>query len=123
MTRARQALGVTGERVAARWLRRAGWTLVAHRFRSGRRDVDLVMRRGRTVAFIEVKTRRGEAFGGPIEAVHARKQRELSRVAAVWVDRHGAPGEEYRFDVIGVLIQERRVRVRHVPDAFPAQAM
>jgi putative endonuclease len=119
MTGARQALGLAGERVAARWLLRDGWVLVAHRFRSGRRDVDLIVRRGDTVAFVEVKARRGDRFGGPVEAVHARKQRELGRVARVWVDRHGVPGEQYRFDVVGVLMAGDRVRVRHVPDAFP----
>jgi len=118
MTKARQALGLLGERIAARWLRRDGWEIVAHRFRSGHRDVDLIVRRGPLVAFVEVKARRGEAFGSPVEAVHARKRRELSRSAQVWVDRHGEPGGEYRFDVVGVLVDGERVRIRHVPDAF-----
>ncbi len=118
MTKARQALGLLGERIAARWLRRQGWELVAHRFRSGHRDVDLIVRRGSVIAFVEVKARRGDAFGSPVEAVHARKRRELSRSALTWVDRHGPPGAEYRFDVVGVLVQGDRVRVRHVEDAF-----
>jgi len=118
MTKARQALGLLGERIAARWLRRDGWEIVAHRFRSGHRDVDLIVRRGPLVAFVEVKARRGVAFGSPVEAVHARKRRELSRSAQVWVDRHGEPESQYRFDVVGVLLDGERVRIRHVPDAF-----
>lgn len=118
MTKSRQALGLLGERIAARWLSRQGWDIVAHRFRSGHRDVDLIVRQGGVVAFVEVKARRGEGFGSPVEAVHARKRRELSRSAQVWVDRHGAPGALYRFDVIGVLLDGEKVRVRHVPDAF-----
>ena len=77
------------------------------------------MQRGTTVAFIEVKARRGDAFGSPVEAVHFRKQRELGRSARVWVDRNGSTGQDYRFDVVGVLISGTTVRVRHVPDAFP----
>jgi putative endonuclease len=119
MTKQRQALGLLGERVAARWLRRQGWALVAHRFRSGHRDIDLIMRAGLEVAFVEVKARRGDAFGSPVEAVHWRKQRELGRSALVWVDRHGAEGLTYRFDVVGVLVNGQNVRVRHIPDAFP----
>ena len=119
MTKQRQALGLQGERVAARWLLRDGWRLLDHRFRSGHRDIDLVMQRGTTVAFIEVKARRGDAFGSPVEAVHFRKQRELGRSARVWVDRNGSTGQDYRFDVVGVLISGTTVRVRHVPDAFP----
>lgn len=118
MTKQRQALGLQGERIAARWLLRHGWTFVAHRFRSGHRDIDLVMRRGDEIAFVEVKARRGEAFGHPVEAVHYRKQRELGRSARVWVDRHGAPNLSYRFDVVGVLVSGRNVRIYHVSDAF-----
>lgn len=119
MTRQRQLLGLRGERVAARWLMREGWLLVAHRFRSGHRDIDLVMRLADTVAFVEVKARRSIGFGSPVEAVHFRKQRELGRSARVWVDRHGEIGLNYRFDVVGVLISDGRVKIRHVPDAFP----
>lgn len=118
MSAATQAFGELGERIAERWLRRDGWVVVERRFRSGRRDIDLVMRREETVAFVEVKARRGAGFGGPVEAVHWRKQRELRRSAQVWIDRHGRPAEDYRFDVFGVLVQGDRVRVRHVPNAF-----
>ena len=82
MTATRQALGELGERIAARWLRRGGWRIVAHRFRSGHRDIDLVVERDGTVAFVEVKARRSGGFGGPVEAVGWRKQRELARSAA-----------------------------------------
>jgi len=119
MTKQRQAFGLQGERIAARWLRREGWRILEHRFRSGHRDIDLVVQRDGTVAFVEVKARRGEGFGSPVESVHFRKQRELGRSARVWVDRHGQIGQEYRFDVIGVLVSGQNVRVRHVPNAFP----
>ena len=118
MTVARQELGALGELIAERWLRRSGWRVLYRRFRSGHRDVDLVMERHGVVAFVEVKTRRGDAFGGPVAAVGWRKQRELSRSALVWVDRHGRAGEEYRFDVVGVLVKGDAVRVRHVQNAF-----
>jgi len=118
MSAATQALGETGERVAARWLARHGWTVLARRYRSGHRDIDVVAERGGTVAFVEVKTRRSERFGGPVGAVGWRKQRELSRSASVWVDRHGRPDLAYRFDVIGVVIRGESVRLRHVENAF-----
>ena len=118
MSTARQAFGELGERIAERWLRRSGWRVVQRRFRSGHRDIDLVMERDGLVAFVEVKARRGTAFGQPVEAVNWRKQRELARSAFVWIARHGRPEEAYRFDVVGVLMDGERVRVRHVPDAF-----
>jgi putative endonuclease len=119
MSAASQALGQIGERIAARWLERDGWRILERRFRNGHRDIDLVAARDGTVAFVEVKARRDGRFGGPIEAVNWRKRIELSRSARVWIDRHGQPGEAYRFDVVGVIVAGARVRVRHVADAFP----
>jgi putative endonuclease len=88
------------------------------RFRNGHRDIDLVVERDGTVAFVEVKARRGRAFGDPVEAVNWSKQKELVRSASIWIDRHGRPTDSYRFDVIGVLVEGERVRIRHVPNAF-----
>ena len=92
--------------------------MVQRRFRNGHRDIDLVMEREGTVAFVEVKARRGSEFGDPVEAVNWKKQKELTRSAHVWIDRHGRPAESYRFDVVGILVDGDRVRVRHVADAF-----
>jgi len=118
MSAATQALGELGERIAERWLRARGWRVVQRRFRSGHRDIDLVVEREGVIAFVEVKARRGEGFGGPIEAVNWRKQMELGRSARVWVARHGRPSDAYRFDVVGVLVDGERVRIRHVQGAF-----
>lgn len=118
MSNERQVFGLAGERVAERWLRHHGWRVLQRRFRSGHRDIDLIAERDGMVAFVEVKARSGEGFGDPVEAVNWRKKNELVRSASVWIDRNGRPGEAYRFDVIGVLIQGERVRVRHVPNAF-----
>jgi putative endonuclease len=69
---------------------------------------------------VEVKARSGSTFGDPVEAVHWRKQRELRRSALVWIDRHGRTGEEYRFDVVGVLLGGGKIRLKHVENAFKA---
>jgi putative endonuclease len=118
MSAARQAFGELGERIAERWLRLRGWRVVQRRFRSGHRDIDLVVEQAGVVAFVEVKARQGDRFGDPVEAVNWRKQRELGRSARVWIDRHGRKDEAYRFDVVGVLVSGERVRIRHVANAF-----
>lgn len=118
MSAARQAFGELGERIAERWLRGRGWRVMNRRFRSGHRDIDLVVVQSGLVAFVEVKARRGALFGDPVEAVNWRKQKELGRSARVWIARHGRSGEAYRFDVIGVLVSGSSVRVRHVEGAF-----
>jgi len=80
--------------------------------------VDLIVAQGDTVAFVEVKARKGSEFGDPVEAVNWSKQKELARSASVWIHRHGRPSDSYRFDVVGILVEGERVRVRHVPNAF-----
>jgi putative endonuclease len=122
MSAARQAFGELGERIAERWLRRRGWRVVQRRFRSGHRDIDLVVEQEGIVAFVEVKARRGPDFGGPVQAVNWRKRKELERSAKVWVDRHGRDAEQYRFDVVGVLLNGADVRVCHVENAFSLQS-
>lgn len=118
MTKATNAFGELGERIAARYLEQSGWKIVARRFRSGRRDIDLVAQQENLIAFVEVKARSGDEFGDPVEAVNHRKQRELTKSAQTWIDRHGRAGESYRFDVLGILLKERRVFVRHIAGAF-----
>ena len=118
MSAARQAFGEMGERIAERWLSRKGWRILQRRFRNGHRDIDLVVERDGTVAFVEVKARRGSRFGDPVEAVNWAKQKQLVRSASAWIDRHGRPSESYRFDVVGVLVEGDRVRVRHIENAF-----
>ena len=87
MSAARQQFGELGEQIAERWLRRHGWRVMQRRFRSGHRDIDLVVEREGTVAFVEVKARRGSRFGDPVEAVNWSKQRELIRSASVCATR------------------------------------
>jgi putative endonuclease len=118
MSEARQAFGQLGERIAERWLRQRGWRVVQRRFRTGHRDIDLVVERDGTVAFVEVKARKGAGFGGPVQAVNYRKRKELERSALVWIDRHGREAESYRFDVVGVLLDGAGVRICHVENAF-----
>jgi putative endonuclease len=122
MSATRQTMGIRGERVAEKWLSVHGWDIAERRFRNGRRDIDLVATRseqtGRTVAFVEVKTRASADFGGPVSAVNWRKQRELCRSAKVWMSRFQKPGDTFRFDVIGVILGEENIRVQHIENAF-----
>jgi putative endonuclease len=116
---ARQVRGLAGEHAALAYLTSCGWSVEAHRFKLGRHDLDLVVRRGSVVAFVEVKTRRSAAFGLAAEAVGWRKQRTLARVAELWRLRHGRPGDSYRFDLLSVTDRGGgRLEVEHLPDAW-----
>jgi putative endonuclease len=95
-------LGIRGEKDVLAHLVSLGWRIEAHRFRAGRHDIDLVIRRGTLVAFVEVKTRSSGEFGSGVESVGWKKRKALAWAAAVWVARHGQPGDRYRFDVVTI---------------------
>jgi TIGR00252 family protein len=122
MQTARQVLGERGERIAERWLEERGWKILDRRFRSGHRDLDLVIGRngaeGRLVAFVEVKTRVSHGFGGPLAAVHWRKQREMVRAARDWLGKSGVGFDTYRFDVVGVIYGPGMPELVHIENAF-----
>ena len=110
----RHKRGLAGEQQAIQYLLSRGWHVLAHRFRVGHTEIDLIVRQGSLVAFIEVKARRGDAFGSPLEAVTGAKRRELVKAARVWVDRYGRPPDVYRFDCIALTDG----KLEHLADAF-----
>lgn len=120
----RQELGVAGELIAERWLVARGWEILDRRFRDGHRDLDLVACKidepgaGRLVAFVEVRTRYSTRYGTPEESVGWKKQRELARSARAWIASNRRSGDNYRFDVIGVVLGQGTTRIEHIPDAF-----
>ena len=105
--------GRRGEAVAAWWLRLQGWRIVARRLRIGVGEVDLVARRGRTVAFVEVKWR---ATGAELDlAIDERRLRRVARAAEALAARFAKPGDTIRVDVL--LLAPRRWP-RHIVNAW-----
>jgi putative endonuclease len=120
MSRTR-ALGAEGEARAARLLEHRGYTILDRNARADRVEIDLVARRGDTLAFVEVKTRRSRAHGAAEEAVDARKRRRLVRGAAAWLRANGAGARRVRFDVIVCECDPQDAwRLRHLEGAFDA---
>lgn len=110
---AAQRRGHKGEAVAALWLQLRGWRILARRLRTPVGEIDLVARRGRTVAFIEVKARATSE-----EADLALDRHRLRRVAAAAnavLARYVRSGDISRIDA--VFIVPRRWP-RHIPDVW-----
>jgi len=115
-------LGLQGERIAAGYLKRLGYKIVARGRRDRLGEIDLVAVDGRTVVFVEVKTRRTHEAGGPLEAVGPDKQRRLSRLALGFLKRHHLLENPARFDVVGITWpdEQQRPAIDHVKNAFEA---
>ena len=99
---ARRVVGRKGEDAAASWYAAAGYEVLDRNWRVREGELDLVVRDAVAIAFCEVKTRRGDAFGLPAEAVDLRKRRRLRLLAGRWLATHDASGRALRFDVAAV---------------------
>jgi putative endonuclease len=108
------ALGRRGEELAAEYLRALGFGLVAANFKlnvgRGRRgavvqaEIDLVAYEGRTLCFVEVKTRASDWFAAPEANVDLRKQRQITRAARAYRRLLGLADTPHRFDVVTVIL-------------------
>ena len=103
MSRERLALGASGEAAAAAWYEARGYEVLARNWRDPGGELDLVVRRGRLVAFCEVKTRATWLVGSPAEAVGRAKQLRIRRLAARWLAASRVRASDVRFDVATVV--------------------
>jgi putative endonuclease len=109
VTRKRQVLGQRGEAMAARWYEANGYEVLARNWRCREGELDLVLRRNRTIVFCEVKTRTTDAFGTPAESVTHQKRQRLRHLASKWLDESPIRPRQIRFDVAAVLGDELEV--------------
>ena len=102
MSDKRSALGKTGEALAAEHLRQNGYTILQSNYRSRSGEIDIIARHGKTLVFVEVKTRQSRLFGTPAAAVTVKKQAQISRVALEYLARENLFDKPARFDVVAV---------------------
>lgn len=123
----RRALGRLGEGLAAAHLERRGFLVLARNVRTRHGEIDLVAFDGRTLAFVEVKTRRlrGPAAEppspGPLDGLRVEQRLRLRRLAGAWLSEAARPpAREIRFDAIGVLLGSdlRLLRLDHLEGAW-----
>ena len=112
------AIGALGEKIACAHLRTEGRRILYRNFRApGGGEIDVVARDGRTLSFVEVKTRTSEEFGRPLDAVDNKKKKLMQRGASEWLRLLGTRDLPWRFDVVEVILLEgENPRVKTVED-------
>jgi putative endonuclease len=119
--------GPHGEHLARRYLLRSGFKILARNYRCPAGEIDLIAldRRpaegpaGPTIAFVEVKTRRDDAWTDPAAAVDTEKRRRIRKAAAYYLAQRDSLGYNVRFDIVSVVLPAgARPHVQHIPDAF-----
>ena len=108
--------GRAGEELAAAFLAEKGLRILERNFRCSSGEIDLVCEDGKTLVFVEVKTRSGDVRGEPGEAVGAAKKRRLVRAAALYLSRNKAWSRPSRFDLVSVLFLFGETVVEHWED-------
>jgi putative endonuclease len=102
MSRQRQGLGRRGEELAANKLASLGYTVVERNYRCPPGEIDLVTRHGESWVFVEVRTRRGRAYGTPEESLTRRKRSHLIAAAQLYLQDHGLEDVPWRIDAVAV---------------------
>jgi len=98
----RRRLGAFGERLAAAHLEAKGYRILARNYRCREGEIDVVAQDGETLVFVEVRTRRGDAMGGPAESVTASKEARLVAAATAYVQALPQPPADQRIDVVAI---------------------
>jgi putative endonuclease len=112
-----------GEKTAVRYLEDGGYRVMARNFVCPLGEIDVIVQKGGTIAFVEVKTRRSLTYGRPAEAVTGEKQAHIRRVAALYLQQEishlAASGRvNFRFDIMEILCRNGQETVTYIENAF-----
>lgn len=111
-------LGKKGEEIASAYLKKEGYKILARNWFYDHKEIDIIARQGDEIVIVEVKTREGDYFEEPWEAVSTRKIRNLVDVADAWLNQQKVDLET-RFDVISIIFSDDIIyELTHFPGAF-----
>jgi len=114
----KQIFGKKGEELAAQYLKKRGYTIVERNYRCTNGEVDLIAVHRRVIVFVEVKTRRGESYGLPVEAVEFHKKRKMIQAAEFFLHEKKLHQRDARFDVVGISWPGVEPVIEHIQNAF-----
>jgi putative endonuclease len=118
MSLMRISTGKRGEELAAAYLAEAGYRIVERNYRCLFGEIDIVAEEGETLVFVEVKSRRSEAYGDPQLAVGHEKQKKISRIAMHYLEEKRLRHCPARFDVVAVKLLPSGHKIELIRNAF-----
>jgi putative endonuclease len=119
LSKKKQALGKWGEKEAAAYLQNKGYVILEQNYRNEFGEIDLVAEQNGDLIFVEVKTRSGDQFGFPEEAVNAKKQKHVLETAQIYLQELRKEEIDWRIDVISILRhQNKTAEIAHFENAF-----
>lgn len=120
MWKNRKATGYYGEALACRALEKRGYRLAEKNYTVRGGEIDLIMTRGRELIFVEVKTRRNDAYGSPLESITPQKQRRLLHAAQVYLCGKETDRFDLRFFAVAVYLdgEDNLLKTEILEDIF-----
>ena len=119
--RQKKILGKKGEDIALNYLTEKGYELVARNYRFSRYgELDLVMKDGNYLVFIEVRTKKNKLYGSPLETIDYDKRRQIEKMAQLFLVKEKLSQDTFcRFDAIGIILPDKgEPEIEHIQDAF-----
>ena len=118
MSDLKQRIGRGGEELAADYLQRQGYRIIARNYRTRQAEIDIIAKHKGVLVFVEVKTRRSKGFGHPKWAVTPAKQRKISMAALEYLKKHRAMQSRARFDVVTIQRMDGNLHIEVIANAF-----
>ncbi len=111
-------LGMEGEKIALQYLENKNYMILSKNWRNKHKEIDLICKDNSTLVFVEVKTRTGDFFQKPYEAVENKKQNLLAEAAEAFINEYN-DFEELRFDVLSIVFDKNGLKkIEHIKEAF-----
>lgn len=110
-------LGEEGEKIAVQYLKSKGYIIHHTNWRMSHLEIDVIAEHKNELVFIEIKTRSSNKFGEPEDAVDYQKEKDLIRLADVYLD-HLQQEVLSRFDIISIILSDSESNITHFEDAF-----
>lgn len=111
-------LGKWGEKKAVNYLGKKQYKIKEINYRSPLGEIDIIAKDSQYLVFIEVKTRRSNNFGPPEAAVDFSKQQRIRKIALLYLKKNNFSEKKVRFDVISIIIDKNKGRLKHYINAF-----
>jgi putative endonuclease len=111
-------LGNIGENAASDYLRKAGYEILAQKYRCRFGEIDIIAKNKDFIVFVEVKTRSNKVYGMPAEAVTYYKQQKIINTALNYLNFTKKANAALRFDILEVLWSPQGMQYNHIMNAF-----
>lgn len=111
-------LGKQGEKLAVDFLKKRRYKIVEKNFRCKFGEIDIIALEGKTLVFVEVKTRSSHEFGCPQAGVTPRKKAQMAKVAFFYLQENRLFDRDARFDVVAIYVDQGKKRIELIRNAF-----